>query len=45
MPLKRHRDRRRARAWRDAGELHALRRELVDESRRKTLRYIHTIDP
>ena len=44
VPLKRHREGGRARAWRHARELHALRGELVDECRGEALRYIHTIE-
>src|SRR5947207_15805926 len=40
MTLQRHGDGCRARPRRDAGELHALDRELVDEGRGKRLRYI-----
>jgi hypothetical protein len=43
MSLESHRKRRRARTGRDAGELHALDRQLVDKRRRKSLSYIHTI--
>ena len=43
MPLKRHRDGRRARARRDARELHALGGQLVDERGGEALRYIHTM--
>ena len=44
MPLKRHRDRSRARARRDTRKLHALRGQLVDERGGEGLSYIHRIE-
>ena len=45
MTLQRHGDRRRARPRRDAGELDALRGQLVDEGRSEALGYIgHRIE-